>query len=119
MVVGLRRRRSIMRARIALVLSVALVAGAYSAALQLAQPESATDIAPTLYAARSFVAGQNPYDTVGRVAPWSNVPPVLYPFTAVLLFTPVSALALIVVSAAWSALGGGLLAWVLTRERLV
>jgi hypothetical protein len=107
------------KARIVFVVSIALGAGLYSFALQIAQPASATDLGPLLYAARSFVAGQNPYEAVGRVAPWSNVPPVLYPLPAILLFTPVAALPLIVVSTAWSAVGAGLLAWVVTRDRVI
>jgi hypothetical protein len=108
-----------MRYRIGFALAVATIAGVYQFALERAQPESAPDPAPLIFAARSLIAGQNPYDVVGRAGSSSDVPPVLYPLPAILLFTPVASLPIPLVSSVWIAIGAGLLAWAVTRERLL
>jgi hypothetical protein len=79
---------------------------------------AARDLNDVVYAAQAFTAGYDPYAVVGRSERWALPAPALYPFTAVLVFIPFAWIPVAVLHTAWVALGAGLLAWALTRERL-
>jgi len=104
--------------RLLLACSIAVTAGFYSWSLEQRQPTAVRDLSDVVYAAQAFSQGLDPYVVVGRSERWAMPAPALYPFTAVLLFIPFAWMPAILLHAAWAALGAGLLAWAVTRERL-
>jgi hypothetical protein len=106
------------RARLLLACCIAATAGSYSWWLEQRQPAAIRDLSDVVYAAQAFTEGFDPYEVVGRSERWAMPAPSLYPFTAILLFIPFVWVPGIWLHTAWVALGSGLLAWAVTRERL-
>jgi hypothetical protein len=77
-----------------------------------------SDFAPIWIGARGVLEHQNPYDLVGPGLLLSWAYPLLYPFTAILVAIPFALVPLWLANLLFSAIGGGLLAWALTKERL-
>ena len=77
-----------------------------------------SDFAQVWFSARGVLNGANPYELVGpdRIFHWAY--PLFYPFTAIVVGLPFGMLPLTLANALFSAAGGGLMAWGLTRERL-
>ena len=111
-------RMTTLRARLVLACCIAAAAGFYSWRLEQRQPTAIRDLNDVVYAAQAFTEGFDPYEVVGRSERWAMPAPSLYPFTAVLLFIPFAWMPSIWLHTAWVALGSGLLAWAVTRERL-
>ena len=107
------------RTRLLLACCIAATAGFYSWWLEQRQPTAIRDVSDVVYAAQAFTEGFDPYEVVGRSERWAMPAPSLYPFTAVMLFIPFAWLPAIWLNTAWVALGSGLLAWAVTRERLL
>jgi hypothetical protein len=108
----------LLRPRLLLAVSIAMVAGFYSWSLERLQPSAVRDLSQIVYAAQAFTEGQDPYTVVGRSERWALPVPALYPFTAIMLFIPFAWIPAIALNTAWVALGAGLLAWAVTRERM-
>ena len=77
-------------------------------------PGTAPDLTPVVAGAQAWARGENPYTAV-RLGEF----PLLYPFPAMLLLLPIAWLPMTIVDPLWIALSAGLLAWVITRERLL
>ncbi len=107
-----------LRARLLLASCIAVASGVYSWSLEQRQPTVTRDLSQVVYAAQAFIEGYDPYAVVGRSERWALPVPAFYPFTAILLFVPFAWIPAIALNAAWVALGAGLLAWAVTRERL-
>jgi hypothetical protein len=67
-----------------------------------------------LWGAQGWLRGENPYATVAH-SPLADQG-LLYPFTAVLLLTPVAWAPPLVINVMWAAVSAGTLAWMLTRR---
>jgi hypothetical protein len=111
-------RKTTLGARVLLVIGIAAAVGLYSWAMEYSQPMAVRDLSQLVYGAQAYNAGYDPYAVVGRSERWQLPVPEFYPFTAILLFIPFAWIPAIVVNTAWVALGAGLLAWAVTREKL-
>jgi len=74
-----------------------------------------SDLDIVLLGAKAWLAGLDPYATV--VGGPERVP-LMYPFTAVVLFAPFVNVPAPLVDVLWTTLGAGFLAWALTSEQL-
>lgn len=100
--------------RIAFTLAIGVLAGLLTIWFQR---DHVSDLAQPWGAARTWRAGLNPYDAVGP-EPWRAFHSsyrLIYPFTAVLLTVPLSALPLWLAEGVLVGLGTITLAWALTR----
>jgi len=97
---------------------IALSSAALTWAIRGAYPASPSDLAQVWIAARAYLAGVDPYSVVGPDRPFQWGFPLLYPFPAVLVFLPFAPLPMRWVDPLWVGFGSGLLAWVLTRQRV-
>lgn len=102
--------------RLVLALAVTVVTGFLAWHAQ-ASVFAGTDFPQAWHAARGWLAGGNPYVVVGPQGSFKWPFPLLYPFTAVLLVSPFTALPLRLACAAFVAVGSGALAWHLVDER--
>jgi hypothetical protein len=102
--------------RIVIALAIAVAAGVTA---WRAHPgiyvERRSDFAQIHAAAEAFLAGKDPYATIGPQREYSQYFPLFYPFTAVLVGIPFTWIPK--PDAAFVALGAGLLAWALSQDR--
>jgi hypothetical protein len=103
--------------RIALVAALGFTAGIYLAWHRWRLAEQPSDLMQVWVAARAWLHGQNPYREVRAWGLWPF--PLLYPFPAILALTPLAPLPAWLADAIFVALSTALLAWGLTRHRLV
>ena len=103
-----------LKQRIALVGTIALLAGLYVVRLRLPHPGQLSDLQQVLVGTRAWLAGGNPYDAVRTWGAWPY--PLLYPFTAVIAAAPLAALPTWLAEALFTSLGAGFLGWGLTRN---
>jgi hypothetical protein len=97
---------------------IALSSAALTWTIRGAYPASRSDVAQVWIAARAYLAGVDPYSVVGPDRPFQWGFPLFYPFTAIVAFLPLAPLPMRLVDPLWVGFGSGLLAWVLTRQRL-
>jgi hypothetical protein len=78
-----------------------------------------SDFAQIWFGARALIHGESPYPLVGpgRAFDWPF--PLLYPLPAVMVATPLALLPLRLADALFIAVGGFVLAWAVTRQRLL
>ena len=108
-----------MRKRILVVVAIAVAAAGLTIRYRLAHSaDPPSDFAQVWAAARAWRHGGDPYAVVGPGKAFEWPFPLLYPMTAVVFALPFSLLPLRIADACFVALGAGLLAWVLTRDRL-
>ena len=93
------------------------MAGLYVLRLRYAHPEQLSDVHQLLIAARAWLNGSNPYEAVRTSTQWPF--PLLYPFPAVIVIGPLAGLPAWAADALFTAAGTAVLAWALTRERLI
>ena len=94
-----------------------MLTGAWTAWARSSNPTQASDLQIILLGAKAWLAGNNPYTTVVVGPPGSEIP-LMYPFTAVLLFAPFVSLPAVVIDVLWTTIGAGCLAWALTSKQL-
>jgi len=75
-----------------------------------------SDFAQTWAAGRFLLAGTNPYDAIGPGREFEWRWPYFYPLTAPVAMLPLALAPLRVAEVLFSAMGAGLLAWILTRH---
>jgi len=80
--------------------------------LRWTHPASPSDLSPVLWGAQGWLRGESPYLTVAR-SPLADQG-LLYPFTAVLLLTPLARVSPFVINVVWAAGSAGALTWMLT-----
>jgi len=98
--------------------SIALSSAALTWMIRGAYPAGRSDLAQVWIAARSYLAGVDPYSIVGPDRPFQWSFPLFYPFPAIVVLFPLAPLPMRWVDPLWVGFGSGLLAWVLTRQRL-
>jgi len=111
---GIRQLNSPSAKRFLLAILLAALAGTWTAHRRALDPLTKSDLMPVVSGAGAWERGENPYTTVRS----GNFPP-LYPFPALLLLTPIAGLPMTVVDPLWVVVSAGLLAWDVTRERLL
>jgi hypothetical protein len=102
---------------IPLVSALGLTAGVYLAWHRWRLADQPSDLMQVWVGARAWLHGENPYTAVRTWGPWPF--PLLYPFTAILVMAPLAALPAWLADAVFAALSTALLAWGLTRDRVV
>jgi hypothetical protein len=93
---------------------ISIAAGIYVVQLRLPHPEHLSDLRQVLVAARAWMHGNNPYEAVKAWGEWPF--PLLYPFTTVIVATPLAVLPVWAAEALFVACGAALLGWGLTRD---
>lgn len=105
-------------ARLALVAGVAVWSGGLAVSFW-AQPQLRSDFMQVWFASRAWLTGHNPYVLQGPGLAYDYPFPLLYPFPAILATVPIAWLPIATVNILVPTLSAGVLAWGLTRERLV
>lgn len=98
--------------------AAAAVTAALFAWIFWSTPRSFTsDLAPVWAGARALVHGSDPYASVGPGRAFDTTFPLMYPMTAVLTMTPLASASMRWADLLFVALGFGLFAWAITKDR--
>jgi hypothetical protein len=97
-----------------LVAGISVAAGLYVVWLRKPHPESLSDLRQILVGAQAWLRGVNPYEAVRAWGQWPF--PLLYPFTAVLLVTPLAVLPPWSADAIFVSVSCAVLGWALTSR---
>ena len=101
------------RTRVLVALAFGLLTAAYATARGLHEPLWPTDFDQLWHAARSLLAGNDPYETVGPGRPFQWEWPLYYPLPAVVMAVPFAGLPVLWARVAFSMVSGATLGWAL------
>jgi hypothetical protein len=105
------------RLRAALAITAAALSG-LRAALWVAGETKSRDFDQVWFAARSLIAGRNPYQEIGPGLQFDWPAPLYYPLTAAVAVTPLSLIERGIASVLFAAIASGAFVWAATRWSL-
>jgi hypothetical protein len=103
--------------RLLLTFGLGVLAALYVLFHRWANPGTSSDLMQVWIAARAWLHGDNPYTAVRAWQQWPY--PLLYPFPAVLILTPLTVLPAAVADSMFIGASTSLLAWAITREQVL
>jgi hypothetical protein len=106
-----------LRKRVLLTAALALAAGGYVLAHRWAAFDKASDLLQVRMGALAWMHGQDPYRVVQDSGAWPY--PLLYPLPALIAASPLALVPAWLAEAVFVSVGTALLAWGVTRDRLV
>ena len=105
------------RLRVGLAIAAAALSG-FRAFLWISGEPRSRDFDQVWYAARTLLAGRNPYAEIGPGLPFDWPAPLYYPLTAAVAVIPLAGLARSLAAVLFAALASGLFVWAATRRSI-